>query len=96
MIPAALTGIFVIRPLTGWIALHQTPLTNRGKIVISFFGIRGIGSLFYLFYALYITDFEKQNEVLALVMLIIIFSVFIHGIMAIPAIAWLSPNENKK
>src|SRR4029453_5786066 len=52
--PAALTGlalIFVIRPLTGFLSLRGAPGHRAEHWVIAAFGIRGIGSFYYLAYA---------------------------------------------
>ncbi len=84
MIPAALVIILLVRPLSGYISLTGTGLSNRKKWIISFFGIRGIGSIYYLLYAFYHADFEQSRQVLALVAVIIILSVFIHGLSARP------------
>jgi sodium/hydrogen antiporter len=96
MIPASLCGIFMIRPLAGMLGLLGTSLSNREKWVISFFGIRGIGTLYYFFYALYLTDFTREEEVLALVMVTIILSLVIHGVLAKPAMAWIKSKEKSK
>jgi NhaP-type Na+/H+ or K+/H+ antiporter len=96
MVPAALATIFIIRPLAGMVGLIPTKIPLRKKILVSFFGIRGIGSLYYIFYAFYMIDFPKEKELLALVILIIIFSVFVHGLLAKPAVRWALPNEKIK
>lgn len=84
MIPAALVIIFLIRPLAGFISLTRTGLSKEKKWIISFYGIRGIGSIYYLLYAFYHADFEQSRQLLALVAVIIILSVFIHGLSARP------------
>jgi len=89
MIPAAIATIFVIRPTSGLLGLIDTSLPWEKKIVISFFGIRGVGSVYYLMYALYHADFQASGEVLALVTVIIIISVLVHGLLAKPAIEWV-------
>lgn len=48
---AALIILFVIRPLISWISLAGLRQPSEEKAVISFFGIRGLGSLYYLAYA---------------------------------------------
>ncbi len=82
MIPAALIILFIIRPLTGIAGLLGTSLSGVKKQIISFYGIRGIGSIYYLLYAFYHAHFEQAREVLALVVVVILFSVFIHGLSA--------------
>lgn len=48
----------VVRPLTGVIGLLGTKAPREERLVISFFGIRGIGSFYYLSHALNEAPFE--------------------------------------
>ncbi|MCS3923641.1 cation:proton antiporter [Methanosalsum natronophilum] len=82
MIPTALIILLVVRPVTGLIALSGTNINLSRKFFISFYGIRGIGSIFYLLYAFSHASFEQSNEALALVTTVIICSIFIHGLSA--------------
>lgn len=84
MIPAALVIVFLIRPITGYISLIATDLPREKKWIISFFGIRGIVSIYYLLYAFYHAEFEQAKQTLALVTVVIIISVFVHGLSARP------------
>lgn len=43
--------ILFIRPLFGWLSLLNTPLRGRERLVIGFYGVRGVGSIYYLAYA---------------------------------------------
>ena len=96
MIPAALATIFLIRPVSGLLGLIDISLPLEKKMVISFFGIRGVGSVYYLMYALYHADFQAAGEVLALVTVIIIVSVVVHGILAKTAVKWVQRVKNRK
>lgn len=91
MIPAALTILFIIRPLTGYLSLIGTKLPTKKKLIISFFGIRGIGSAYYLLYAFYHADFPQAKQVLALLTMVIVLSVFIHGFTARPIMKRWAP-----
>ncbi len=77
----------MVRPLTGIIGLigfKKAPW--RERLAISFLGIRGIGSIYYLIYALNRENFSDTDELWALVALVIILSAFVHGITATPII----------
>lgn len=74
--------ILVIRPLSGLIGLLGTGLRIQEKLVISFFGIRGMGSLYYLAFAFGTTFFKGQDELWAIVAFIILISIGIHGLTA--------------
>lgn len=87
LILSAVLIIFVVRPLAGVIGLigfKKAPW--RERLAISFLGIRGIGSIYYLIYALNREDFSGADELWALVALVIILSAFTHGITATPII----------
>ncbi|MBW6498465.1 MAG: sodium:proton antiporter [Bacteroidales bacterium] len=96
MIPAALFILFVVRPLAVMIGLIGTPLPRTKKFIISFYGIRGIGSIYYLLYAFYHAGFDQAREILALVTVVIISSVFIHGLSARPVIRRLVPSPSPR
>ncbi|TGC10559.1 cation:proton antiporter [Methanolobus halotolerans] len=91
MIPAALLIVLVIRPLTGLIGLTGTSLQRSRKYLISFYGIRGIGSIYYVLYAFDHAGFEQSKEALALVTTVIILSIFIHGLSSRPVMKRWDP-----
>lgn len=86
LVAFALVTIFVIRPAAAYPSMFGTDLDNREKLVISFFGIKGVGSLFYLSFALNETSFVRSRELWAIVSLIILFSIVVHGVTATKAI----------
>jgi NhaP-type Na+/H+ or K+/H+ antiporter len=82
--------LVVVRPLTGWLAQLRGPGGPRERAVTAFFGIRGIGSLYYLAYALGVTDFGVPAEELwAVVAFTVLASVVLHGISATPVMGRL-------
>lgn len=74
--------VLIIRPLAGYLSLIKTGLSNFQKFVLSFYGMRGIGSIFYLVYALEVANFEDSHKLFAITTATIFFSVLIHGISA--------------
>ena len=89
---AAVVGlalVFVIRPLVGWLSLRGAPGRPAEHWVIAAFGIRGIGSFFYLAYATSHTDFPGVDVVWATVGLVVIVSVVAHGVAATPVMQLL-------
>jgi NhaP-type Na+/H+ or K+/H+ antiporter len=77
-----LVFVLIIRPLSGLIGLTGTRLHIKEKFAISFFGIRGIGSFFYLAFALSETRFNYASELWSLVSFIILLSLGVHGLTA--------------
>ena len=86
LVAFAAIAIFLIRPLSACSSLFNTHLSKREKIVISFFGIKGVGSLFYLSFALNEAMFDNIRELWAVASLIILFSILVHGLTATKAI----------
>lgn len=86
----ALLLLLVIRPVTGWLAQARGPAGPRERAVISVFGIRGIGSLYYLAFALGLADFGvPQEELWAVVAFAVLASIVLHGITATPVMTRL-------
>lgn len=83
----AVLVLFVIRPVAGALGMWRLPFPRNERFTIAFFGIRGIGSIYYLSHALNEANFSaEETELWSLVGLIILGSIFIHGITAAP---WL-------
>jgi len=85
----AAVAIFLVRPITGWIALIGSGRPGGERFVVSFFGIRGLGSVYYLAYALNHGAFEDPNRLWGAVGLVILISILLHGITVTPMMAWL-------
>lgn len=81
MVAISLALVLLIRPLAGAVALGGV---RRSNWITAFYGIRGVGSLFYLAYALEGHEFERAEELWAVVALTILISIVIHGTSAGP------------
>lgn len=81
----AVIVVFVVRPIVAGVSLVGSPLTRAERSVVAFFGIRGIGSLYYLAFALGASSFADAPELWAVGALAIVLSVLIHGVTAEPA-----------
>lgn len=75
----ALLLLVIIRPVSGWIALLNTDLHYRSRAVASVYGVRGIGSIYYLCYAGNQLEFINENQLWSLVGLVILLSTVLHG-----------------
>lgn len=80
----ALVFLLVVRPLTGWLALRGARTGPRERAVVAFFGVRGVGSLFYVAYALQEGEFADADRMWGIVALVVVGSVLIHGAAATP------------
>jgi NhaP-type Na+/H+ or K+/H+ antiporter len=83
-IPLALVFFFLIRPALTQIFLIKTPTNNLQRWMLGWFGIRGIGSIYYLAYALNHGLRTNEGELISLVISIIALSILIHGLSAQP------------
>lgn len=82
--------LLLVRPVAGWVGLTRTRTGPRERAVIAFFGVRGVGSLYYAAYALQQGDFDVEDERLwALIGLVVVASVVLHGVTATPVMSWL-------
>lgn len=91
----ALAAIFIIRPLSGWIALSGTRRSAGQRGVIAFFGIRGLGSVYYLAYALNHGRFDEPGRLWGTVGVVILISVLLHGVTVTPVMAWLDAKQGR-
>jgi NhaP-type Na+/H+ or K+/H+ antiporter len=80
----AVAVVLVVRPLTAWLALRGGPGSEREKFAIAGFGIRGIGSFYYIGYATAEVAFPGVEQVWAAAGLIVVVSVVVHGVAATP------------
>ncbi|GEA88946.1 cation:proton antiporter [Cellulomonas cellasea] len=81
--------LLVIRPLAGWIALTPGKTGPGERAVIAFFGVRGVGTLYYVAYALEHATFPGEGELWGIAGLVVVGSIVLHGIGATPVMAAL-------
>ncbi len=88
--------ILVLRPVSAWLSLHGVQdLGWRERCVTSFFGVRGIGSLYYVAYALTETGFDDARVIWSTVTFTVVLSVLVHGVTATPAMHWLEKHRER-
>lgn len=76
----ALLVLLLVRPVAGWVSLAGLGLPGRERAVLAFFGIRGIGTVYYLAYGANRMELAAPERLWALAGLIILLSVLIHGL----------------
>ena len=59
------------------------------KFAIAFFGIRGVGSFYYLAYGLNHGEFEHADRLWTILSVVVIMSVVMHGLTVTPVMRWL-------
>jgi sodium/hydrogen antiporter len=92
---AALVILFVIRPAAGLIGLAGHDADWRERLALAFFGIRGVGSVYYLAYGLNHMPADHAERLWAILGLTILVSILIHGLTVTPAMRWLDRSQGR-
>jgi NhaP-type Na+/H+ or K+/H+ antiporter len=88
--------LLVARPAAGLFSLLGSNLPWREQLVISFFGIRGMGSIYYLAFALNHAPFADPRRLWAIVGGVVLASILLHGITVTPALALLDRWQRRR
>lgn len=80
VIVAAIGLLFVVRPLAVLIALVPSGRPRRERLFIAWFGIRGIGSIYYLGFVFAILEPADADPLFSVVAVAILLSVVVHGL----------------
>ena len=83
-VPLAFALFFVIRPVAALLFLIKTPTGRVQRLMLGWFGIRGIGSLYYLSYALSHGLNDKIADTVGITLSVVALSIFIHGVSSQP------------
>jgi len=81
---AAVAIILVVRPLTGFLALVGLQADRSEKLTLAFFGIRGVGSFYYLAYGLNHLEIAGSERLWAIVGIVALLSILLHGLTVTP------------
>ena len=84
----------MIRPLAVAVAFLRSRLDRRERLFLAWFGVRGIGSLYYVAAALSygVLATEDENVVFWTVAVVILVSIAAHGITGTPLSRRLRPS----
>jgi sodium/hydrogen antiporter len=82
----AVIAIVVVRPVATLASLAGSGAPTRERLAVSFFGIRGVGSVYYLAYGLNHGEFLVREEATlwAATAVVIALSILVHGTTATP------------
>lgn len=95
-VAVALAFLLLVRPLAGWIGLTPGKTGPRERAVIAFFGVRGVGSLFYIAFATINGDFADAERLWAITALVIVLSVVLHGLTSTPVMAMVDARRRRE
>lgn len=72
--------ILVIRPLFGYLPLFKSNIPTRERWLIAFLGLKGVGSFYYLAFALHQTEFAGAEHLWAITGFLVLASAVVHGV----------------
>ena len=79
----------VVRPLAVWFGLLGSASSGIQRGLTAWFGVRGIGSLYYLFYAVaHGVEGALAEQLLGLVLTVVAASAVAHGLSVTPLMTW--------
>lgn len=78
--------VLVVRPLVGWLSLLRSRLRLRERLAVAFYGVRGVGSLYYLSYVGGHTDLRNEAQLWAVTAFTVLLSTVLHGFSAAVAL----------
>lgn len=80
--------LFVVRPLSILLLAKTNQLRLRQVVLISWFGVRGVGSIYYLAFALNNGITEGTESLIGSVVTVIAVSIVLHGLSSGPLMKW--------
>jgi sodium/hydrogen antiporter len=93
----ALALFTVIRPLATVLTLTGSSLSAAQRAFIAWFGVRGVGSIYYLAYALTHGAPAADGRPLAdMVLVVVACSIVVHGVSVTPLMRWYSARVGER
>lgn len=93
-VAVAVMVLFVIRPIAGWVSLAGLGLPPGERAAIAFFGIRGLGSAYYLAYAMNEASFVGEATIWSTASLVVLVSAVLHGVTVTPVMRRLDDRSD--
>ncbi|MCT7962071.1 sodium:proton antiporter [Laspinema sp. D1] len=89
--------LFIIRPLGTWISTIGSNFHRSKRVLMGWFGVRGVGSVYYLTYAMGEgLEGETGEKIAWVVFLTLVISAIVHGISATPLMNWYESRLEKR
>ncbi|MFW2850770.1 cation:proton antiporter [Sphingomonas sp. TX0543] len=84
----AIALILLFRPIACWIAFIGSSAPRTAKRMMGIFGIRGIGTIYYILYATGRGDFAEREQLWAIAGTAILASIIVHGTVSTPLMTY--------
>jgi len=89
--------LLVVRPVSVWVGLLGAPVSRDQRVLISWFGIRGIGSIYYLMFAINQgLPRALAEELIALTLTMVAASIVVHGISVTPLMSAYARRKGRR
>ena len=89
--------LLVVRPVSVWVGLLGAPVSRDQRVLISWFGIRGIGSIYYLMFAInHGLPRALAEELIALTLAMVAASIVVHGISVTPLMSAYARRKGRR
>ena len=89
--------LLVVRPVSVWVGLLGAPVSRDQRVLISWFGIRGIGSIYYLMFAINQgLPRALAEELIALTLAMVAASIVVHGISVTPLMSAYARRKKRR
>lgn len=88
---------FVLRPMSVWLGLLGASVTGDQRLLIAWFGIRGIGSIYYLMFALNNgLSGTTADRTISITLLAVAASIILHGVSVTPLMTFYGRRQARK
>lgn len=87
-VPLAAVLFFIIRPLAVLVFLAKSPTGMTQRLLMGWFGIRGIGSIYYLSYAMTHGLIDHLTDLASMTLTVVALSIVAHGITSQPILSF--------
>jgi NhaP-type Na+/H+ or K+/H+ antiporter len=89
--------IVVVRPAATWLLLAHSPTNRLQRLLSGWFGIRGVGSIYYLAFALtHGVSGAAGREVADMTISIVAVSIVVHGLTSQPLMTWYDRQQSRR
>lgn len=87
-VPLAAVLFLIIRPVAVLVFLIKSPTQMTQRLLMGWFGIRGIGSIYYLSYAMTHGLIDHLTDLASMTLTVVALSIVVHGISSQPILAY--------
>jgi NhaP-type Na+/H+ or K+/H+ antiporter len=89
--------IVIVRPVATWLLLAYSLTTRLQRMLLGWFGIRGIGSIYYLAFALtHGVQSTDGRELADMTISVVAVSILVHGMSSQPLMTWYDRRQLRR